>query len=124
MVLAGLAGGVAESDMATLALWFLGCIFFVPIVYDLVFVFPESAKRVGDNAFATYNKIMWLTVVLWTLYPVVFFLSEYFTVLDLSGEILAYCILDVIAKCVFGFILLSGKEGMEEAYTKPEPLLA
>jgi len=124
MVLAGLAGGVAESDGATLALWFLGCIFFVPIVYDLVFVFPASAERVGPDAAATYGKIMWLTVVLWTLYPVVFFLSEYYTVLGLSGEILAYCILDVIAKCGFGFILLFSREGLEQAMAKREPLLA
>ena len=124
MILAGFAGGLAESDSATLALWFLGMIFYIPIVYDLVIVFPASAEKVGASAAATYGKIMWLTVILWTFYPVVYFAAQYKNYIGLTGEILAYCILDVIAKCGFGFILLFSREGLQQAFTPgSEPLL-
>merc|ERR1712224_269019 len=125
MILSGFAGGVAESDGATLAMWFLGMIFYIPIVYDLVTVFPNSAAKVGDAAASAYGKTMWLTVMLWTFYPLVYFAAQYKDYLSLSSEILAYCILDVLAKCGFGFILLGSREALEQAY-KPqsEPLLA
>lgn len=119
MILAGLAAGVATSGLATLLLWALGTLFFIPIVYDLIVVFPSSAEKVGADAKAAYDKTMWLTVILWTFYPIVFFFSEYLTVLTLTEEILAYCILDVLAKCGFGFILLNSRDALKQAF-KPE----
>jgi len=121
MVLAGFAGAVAEDDVATGKMWLLGMLFFLGIVYDLVIVFPASARKVGDAAAKTYGQIMWLTVILWTAYPIVFFVTAFphlfhGHVLSKTAEISIYCILDVVAKCVFGFILLFSHSAMEESF--------
>lgn len=47
------------------------------------------------------------TIVLWTLYPVVWILSDQgFSVLSLSNTTFSYMILDVLAKAVFGFVFV------------------
>lgn len=115
MILAGFAGSVSTSSDSNLIMWILGIVFFIPIVIDLIFVFPASAKDVGDAAFSTYKSLMWLTVILWTCYPIVYFLAQYGDYLDLTWEIILYGILDVIAKCGFGFILLYSRDSIEEA---------
>jgi len=110
MILAGFAGGVASTSTTALLMWLLGCIFFVPIVYDLIVTFSKCAKEVGDAAGKTYGQLMWLTVAMWVCYPIVFFVTEFHDWLGLTGETICYCILDVIAKCGFGFILLFSKQ--------------
>jgi bacteriorhodopsin len=114
MVLSGLAGGLSKGP-AALWMWILGCIFFLPIVFDLAITFRAKAKVVGEAASACYDKLVVLTVLLWTAYPIVFFLSEYMGTLSTAAGIGTYMVLDVSAKCVFGFILLmSHKKLMEE----------
>lgn len=109
MVLAGLGGGLT-TGRASLLMWVLGCVFFVPIVYDLAITFREKAANVGEAVGATYNKLVALTVVIWTLYPIIFFFSEYSRMLSTNTEVLCYAIMDVTAKCVFGFILLTNRD--------------
>jgi bacteriorhodopsin len=113
MVAAGLMGGLSKGA-ASLWMWILGCIFFIPIVYDLGFTFRAKAKVAGEAASVCYDKLVVLTVVLWTAYPVVFYLAEYGNVLSTTAEIGTYMVLDVAAKCVFGFILLTSHKSLEQ----------
>jgi sensory rhodopsin len=116
MILAGLAAGSSSDPTTSLYLWGLGIVFYIPIVYDLVVVFSESAKKVGDAAASTYKTLMLLTVVLWSFYPVVF-LAAQTDYLTQTGEILSFCILDVLSKCGFGFILLFSRDSLAQAAT-------
>jgi bacteriorhodopsin len=121
MVLSGLAGGMSKGA-ASFWMWILGCVFFLPIVYDLAFTFRTKAKAVGVVASACYEKLVVLTVLLWTAYPVVFYLSEYAGTLSTTAEIGTYMVLDVSAKCIFGFILLTSHKSLELdslGYTTP-----
>jgi bacteriorhodopsin len=121
MVLAGLAGGLTTGS-ASLFMWILGCFFFVPIVYDLAVTFRVKAKAVGEAASACYEKLFLLTVVLWTAYPVVFYFAEYANVLPTTAEIGTYMVLDVTAKCVFGLILLTNRDSLEQATSGYAPV--
>jgi bacteriorhodopsin len=121
MVLAGLAGGLSEGR-ACFLMWVLGCVFFLPIVYDLAFTFRTKAAAVGDTTAATYTKLMGLTIVLWVFYPIVFYFCEYLNAWSTTTEILAYGILDVTAKCVFGFILLSSRDTLEQVSEGYQPV--
>merc|ERR1712176_1468494 len=114
MILAGLAAGASADTTTSLYLWGLGVVFYIPIVYDLVIVFTASAEKVGDAAAKTYKTLMWLTVILWTFYPVVFLASES-GVMSQTSEIISYCVLDVISKCGFGFILLYSRDSLAQA---------
>jgi bacteriorhodopsin len=121
MVLAGFAGGVSNKATSSLWMWILGCIFFLPIVYDLAVTFRAKAKVVGDSASVCYDKLVVLTVLLWTAYPVVFYLGEHARILSTTAEIGTYMVLDVTAKCVFGFILLTSRDSLEQSITGYSP---
>lgn len=121
MILAGLAGGLT-SGATCFWMWLLGCIFYVPILYDLLFTFRSKANAVGSSAGKTYNSLMGLTVLLWTLYPVVFLLAEYGEIIPSDIEVLLYGILDVLAKCVFGFVLLSSHDSIHQALSGYESI--
>jgi bacteriorhodopsin len=121
MVLSGLAGGLT-SGAASLWMWILGCMFFLPIVYDLAITFRAKAKALGDAASACYEKLFVLTLVLWTAYPIVFYFAEYANTLSTTVEIGTYMVLDVTAKCVFGAILLTSRDSLEQATSGYSPI--
>jgi bacteriorhodopsin len=113
MVLCGFAGGLSHGN-SSLIMWLLGCAFFLPIVFDLAVTFRAKAKVVGAAASACYDKLVVLTVLLWTAYPVVFILGEYAHTISTTTSIGLYMFLDVSAKCVFGFVLLTSRKALEQ----------
>merc|ERR1719352_2081873 len=59
---------------------------------------------------ALYNKIANITIVTWIFYPVVWLMAEGNNSLAPDKEALAYTVLDVIAKSVFGFVIISARK--------------
>jgi hypothetical protein len=55
------------------------------------------------------------TVALWTAYPVVWALAEGSNMISADAEVLAYAVLDILAKSVFGFWLLGLHARIPEA---------
>jgi bacteriorhodopsin len=84
MIYAGYQG-VNEHDHARQCAWFIaGCVAFVPIIYMLL--------RLKKNTTAVL-----LTVALWTLYPVVWWLDEASTISKTQANV-SYSVMDVAAK--------------------------
>jgi len=54
-----------------------------------------------------YNNIMRLTVLAWTLYPVVWILAEGTDTISANGEAIFYTILDIISKAGFGILIVT-----------------
>ena len=46
----------------------------------------SALLRFGEEARALYNKVVWMTIVLWTLYPVVWIIAEGQRMLSASME--------------------------------------
>ena len=104
---------------ADLAVW---------VLYGLIITGRRTSKLRGDRVSSAYVGLSLYTVVLWTAYPVVWALAEGASRLtqgrsDAAGtnfltvdqEILAYAILDVAAKAVFGAALLYSHAAIAEA---------
>ena len=88
------------------------CLAFLPILHFLIQKLPDRAPNGAKNAFKTLS---WLTIILWSAYPVVWGVGEGGNLVSLDVETVCYAILDVIAKCGFGFILLSSHSALEAA---------
>jgi len=52
-----------------------------------------------------YNNIMRLTVLAWSLYPIVWILAEGTGTMSANGEAVVYTVLDIIAKAGFGILV-------------------
>ena len=72
-----------------------------------------SFVEYGEEARALYNKVAWMTIVLWTLYPVVWIIAEGQRMVSASMEACLYAIMDVSAKCVFGIIIVQARGALE-----------
>lgn len=107
MCITGLAAALTTSSHALRWFWyFISCACFAVVVYILLAKWPEDAAAAGTAGI--FNKLKILTVVLWIAYPVVWALGvEGIAVLPVGITSWAYSLLDVVAKYIFAFLLLS-----------------
>merc|ERR1719445_2691247 len=54
-----------------------------------------------------------MTIILWTLYPIVWIVAEGQRMVSASMEACLYAIMDVSAKCVFGIIIVQARGALE-----------
>lgn len=66
----------------------------------------SKAAQAGEGVSRTFNRLTFLTIGLWTAYPLVWAVSEGAGAVSLDAEVILYGLLDLVAKAVFGFILL------------------
>merc|ERR1712193_257569 len=68
-------------------------------------------RGVTDRRASTYRRAMNLTVISWIGYPVIWAVAEGSEVLNANGEAIAYTILDIISKSIFGYLLVFSEWG-------------
>jgi sensory rhodopsin len=87
----------------------IGSLGYLGLLYLLLSVLPAQARLSSDRVYADFTKLRNLTVVLWTLYPVVWLLSPLGVgLLQTSTEALVVTYLDLISKVGFVVIALNG----------------
>ena len=114
MIVTGLIGAlIGSDDNACWAFWAFGMFAFLPILYFLGIGLPTSGC--GPEAAAIYKKAANLTLVVWSIYPVVWILAEGTGTISTDGEVIFYTVLDIIAKSGFGLLIVNSRDGLEQA---------
>ncbi|WP_244605605.1 bacteriorhodopsin [Halorussus marinus] len=114
---AGVAAGLLP-DPYGLAAYVVGCVAYVGLLYLLVVVLPQQATLHGDRVDAVFTKLRNLTVVLWTLYPVVWILGPLGAGLLQPGtEIMVVTYLDLISKVGFVAMAVNGADALDQLRT-------
>ena len=69
--------------------WFLfGMAMFLPVIYSLARTFRETViTRKDPEMIELYGKIAWLTIIMWSFYPVVWLFAEGFASFSVSFEV-------------------------------------
>lgn len=115
MIVAGLIGANmnegAKHEEYKWAFFALGMMFYMPIVHFLIF--DLSGAR-GKSASLARSVGCW-TLVLWSAYPLVWMIAEGTGTISCDTEAIVYTILDILAKSVFGFMIVSARDAIEEA---------
>jgi bacteriorhodopsin len=114
MIAFGLVGA-QTPDQNKWFFFIIGMLCFGHIV--MVLLKYSGMNKFGDDARALYNKVAYMTIFLWTLYPVVWVLCEGTRMLSGSLEACLYCIMDVSSKCLFGFIIVQARAALESINT-------
>jgi bacteriorhodopsin len=115
MIVAGLVGALFETQVKWF-FWMIGNFFFAPIVYYLVSGLTATSQKLGTSG--AVMPVAILTAVSWTAYPVVWALCEGTGVLNCDTEAMLYCGLDITAKAVFGFMVISSRDAIAAATGK------
>jgi len=105
MVVTGWLASVVQGN-ARWGYFAIGCVCFIGMVSELLGPVRRAAWREDPPIGKLFDQLNFWTVGLWSCYPVVWLLSEGLHVMGNGKEIVLYGILDVLAKCVFGFWLL------------------
>ncbi|KAL2059870.1 hypothetical protein VTL71DRAFT_10025 [Oculimacula yallundae] len=106
MVLTGLFAAFGHTDGQKWGYYAMGCAAYLVIVYQLVVPGRRAVSAKGNSTAKLFASIGGFTLILWTLYPIVWGIGDGARKWSVDAEIISYAILDVLAKPVFGFWLL------------------
>lgn len=113
MILTGLAAGSSTSAFGTTVWFIISTAALIGVLYLLYTRLFAAARAKSPDVAGVFSRLAILTIVLWSLYPVVFLLgSEGFRAVDQGFEIFLFLILDLLAKVGFGFLLLSNHQAI------------
>lgn len=107
MVLTGLFAAFGSTEGQKWGYYAMACVAYIAIVWVVALGGRRTAANKNNKTAKFFAAIGGFTFILWTLYPVVWGLGDGSRILSVDGEIIAYAILDVLAKPVFGFWLLT-----------------
>ncbi|KAM0553228.1 hypothetical protein ACHAPJ_007516 [Fusarium lateritium] len=114
MIVTGLVGALVKSSYKW-GYFAFGCAALAYIVYQLGWEARRHAYHVGSDVGRTFMTCGTLTLVLWIVYPIAWGICEGGNIIAPDSEAVFYGILDVLAKPVFGALLLWGHRGIDPA---------
>ncbi len=107
MVMNGLFAAMARnSEMEIWGYYAIAWMGYLVLVWKLYIGGRKNAAARSPQTAKFFSALAGFTLVLWTLYPIVWAFGDGTRKLSVDQEILAYAILDVLAKPIFGFWLL------------------
>jgi bacteriorhodopsin len=111
MISAATLGTLSSSLFVSLVWLGVGTVAYLIFLYLLLGALSDAADDMPDDVSGIYTKLRNLTVVLWSVYPVVWLLGgNTLGILPPVAEEASFVVLDVLSKVVFGFILLNSHE--------------
>jgi len=116
MVISGLIGALI-CDSEKWAFWGFGILCFLPVLWYLC-AWDKSARdsKGLTDAQKLYKTLMNITVVTWFVYPIIWICSEGTGKISVYGEAIAYTILDVLSKSVFGWVIVTSALNRPKAW--------
>jgi len=115
MILTGLFAAFGSEGTPQKWGWYaIACIAYLVVIWHLAINGRVQAKAKGSKVGKFFAAIAGFTVIVWTLYPIVWGISDGSRKMSVDSEIIAYAVLDILAKPVFGAWLLITHARMPE----------
>ncbi|TKX57490.1 sensory rhodopsin-2 [Halorubrum sp. SS7] len=112
-----IAGGITAAATGGTVSWVafgVAGAAYLALVYGLLVSLPRSASAAGDRVRAVFGTLRNITVVLWTLYPVVWLLAPTgFGLLTPATEMLVFVYLDIVSKVGFVVVAVAGADALD-----------
>ncbi|KAI0102788.1 hypothetical protein GGR51DRAFT_279525 [Nemania sp. FL0031] len=112
MILSGLFAAFSRDEAQGWGWYAFACIAYLTIVYQLGYKGRHAVAAKDNKTKMFFGSISLFTLLLWTLYPIVWGVADGARVVNVDGEIIAYAVLDLLAKPVFGLWLLLTHDNM------------
>ncbi|WP_066416937.1 bacteriorhodopsin [Halorubrum aethiopicum] len=113
VVIAGGVVAVATIGTVSWAAFAVASFAYLGLVYGLLVKLPRSAAARADRVRAVFYTLRNITVVLWTLYPVVWLLAPTgFGLLTPATEMLVFVYLDFVSKVGFAIVAVGGADAI------------
>ncbi|KAI4594464.1 ion channel activity [Pestalotiopsis sp. 9143b] len=107
MIVCGLIGALTRTSYKW-GFWTFGMAAFFYVIYNLLGTGRSHASALGGAPKKTYMLCGVMLTFLWFLYPIAWGLSEGGNVIHPDSEAIFYGILDILAKPIYGALLIWG----------------
>lgn len=112
MIIAGLVGALVASSYKW-GYFVFGMVAILFVAWTVTWTARKHAAALGSDISRTYLMCGVWTMFLWFLYPIAWGLSEGGNFISPDSEAVFYGILDILAKPVFGALLLWGHRNID-----------
>jgi len=112
MILSGFFAAYGHTDGQTWGWYTWAVIAFLVIVYQLASNGRVAVANKDSKTKAFYGSIAGFTLLVWAVYPIIWALAEGAHIISVDTEIIAYAVIDILAKPVFGFWLIFTHDSM------------
>ncbi|KAL9101521.1 MAG: hypothetical protein Q9187_009238 [Circinaria calcarea] len=106
MILTGLFAAFGAEGGQKWGYYAMACLAYLVVIYQLAVHGRAMAQSKDAKTGTFYMAIGGFTLILWTIYPIIWGIADGSRTIGVDGEIIGYAVLDVLAKPVFGFWLL------------------
>jgi len=107
MILTGLFAAYGSEGSPQKWGWYaMGCIAYLVVIWHLAVHGRALAASKGGKVGNFFTAIASFTLIIWTIYPIIWGIADGSRKLNVDEEIIAYAVLDILAKPVFGAWLL------------------
>ncbi|KAL8813766.1 MAG: hypothetical protein Q9223_001033 [Gallowayella weberi] len=114
MIVTGLIGALVQSSYKW-GYFTFGCAAFLWVAFTVTVTARKHAAAIGTDVSKAYTICGVWTIFLWFLYPIAWGLCEGGNVISPDSEAVFYGVLDIMAKPVFGALLLWGHRNIDPA---------
>jgi len=115
MILTGLFAAFGSEDTPQKWGWYaIACIAYLVVIWQLVYHGRSAAMSKGGKVGNFFAAIGGFTLIIWTVYPIIWGIADGSRNMNVDEEIIAYAVLDVLAKPIFGAWLLFTHQSMPE----------
>lgn len=115
MILTGLFAAFGSEGTPQKWGWYaIACIAYLVVIWQLVVHGRATAMAKGGKVGNFFAAIGGFTLIIWTVYPIIWGIADGSRNMNVDEEIIAYAVLDILAKPVFGAWLLFTHQSMPE----------
>ncbi|CAO1596192.1 MAG: hypothetical protein LQ349_008537 [Xanthoria aureola] len=115
MILTGLFAAFQVDESPKWGWYAMACIAYLVIIYQLAINGRQTAMQKDNKTATFFAAIGGFTLILWTVYPIIWGIADGSRNINVDSEIIAYAVLDILAKPVFGFWLLFTHDAMSHS---------
>jgi bacteriorhodopsin len=110
MVLTGLFAALGKTGSQTWGWYAIACVAFLVVVYQLAQNGSRAVANKDNKTKTFFRSLGGFTLVLWSIYPIIWAVADGARIININGEVIAYAVLDILAKPVFGIWLLTAHD--------------
>ncbi|KAK7583261.1 hypothetical protein V3481_012553 [Fusarium oxysporum f. sp. vasinfectum] len=107
MVLSGLFAALSCDNTAQMWGWFgIACFSYLFVIWHVAVHGSQTVDAKGAKVTKLFSSMATFILILWTIYPIVWGISDGAKNISVDSAIIAYAVLDLLTKPVFGAWLL------------------
>jgi len=116
MVLTGMFAAYGQEHTVQKWGWYaIACIAYLFVIWHVAVHGSKMVKAKGDRVTKLFGSLAAFTLILWTIYPIVWGIADGSRKASVDTEIIAYAVLDILAKPIFGIWLLIAHRSLPES---------